>query len=133
MDLIAAIRHRRATRACTTTPVAIDTLRSLTARAVAAPGTITRQPWLFAVVRGRATLRRIAEAMPDCLLGRLETGSPVPRFREVLQDRTRDLLCGAPALIVICATATARQAAEDCAPAAFGRRPRELRWVDAPG
>ncbi len=189
MDVIEAIRHRRAIRAFTATAMSAATLHALIGLAVEAPSAINVQPWTFAVVRKRETLRRIADASRAYLLSRMEPGSPYLRFREMLQDPGFDMLYGAPALIVICATSAAQQAAEDCAlagqtlmlaacarglgtcciglarpwlgqpdgkallgipsacvpilpivlgepagqPAAPGRHPPEIRWVDAPG
>lgn len=118
MDVIEAIRHRRATRAFAAAPVATETLRSLIALAVEAPSAINLQPWLFAVVRNRQTLHRIAAAAKVHLLGRMGPGSPFLRFRDMLQNPAFDMLYGAPALIVVCATSPAQQAAEDCALAA---------------
>ena len=115
MDVIEAIHHRRAIRAFTATAMSAATLHGLITLAVEAPSAINLQPWTFAVVRKRETLRRIAEDARTYLLSRMEPGSPFLRFREMVQNPAFDMLYGAPALIVICATSAAQQAAEDCA------------------
>jgi nitroreductase len=66
-------------------------------------------------VRQRETLERIAVAAKDHLLSLMQPGSPFLRFREMLQQPDCDILHGAPALIVVCATSSDQQAAEDCA------------------
>jgi nitroreductase len=118
MDVIEAIRTRRATRAFAADEVTVPTLQALIAIAVEAPSAINLQPWLFAVARRRPTLHRIAEAAKAYLLAHMEPGSPFLRFREMLQGPGFDMLYGAPALVVICAANSTQQAAEDCALAA---------------
>jgi nitroreductase len=118
MDVIDAIRHRRAIPAFTDKPVPTATLRSLIDLAAEAPSAINQQPWVFAVARRRETLRKIAEAAKAHLLSRMEPGSPFLRFRDTLKSPAFDMLYQAPALIVICATGPEQQAAEDCALAA---------------
>jgi nitroreductase len=118
MDAVEAIRHRRAVRAFTDTPVTTATLRSLIELAVEAPSAINWQPWVFVVARKRETLWQIAEAAKTYLLSRMEPGSPFVRFRDTLENPAFDILYHAPALIVICATAPEQQAADDCALAA---------------
>jgi len=118
MDVIEAIRTRRATRAFTAAEIPAPALQALIALAVEAPSAINLQPWLFAVAHRRETLRHIAEASKAHLLARMEPGSPFLRFRELLQEPGFDMFYGAPALVVICATSAEQQAAEDCALAA---------------
>jgi len=118
MDVMEAIYHRRAVRSFTATPVTTDTLRALIEAAVQAPSAIDLQPWRFAVANKRETLRRIAAAARDRLLSLMQPGSPFLRFRSMLEDPACDLLYGATALVVICATSADPQAAEDCAMAA---------------
>ncbi len=118
MDVMEAIYHRRAVRRFTTAPVNTETLQSLIEAAIQAPSAINLQPWRFAVVHRRETLQRIAGAARDHLLSFMQPGSPFLCFRSMLEDPACDILHGAPALVVICATAPEQQAAEDCALAA---------------
>ena len=118
MDVMEAIYHRRAVRSFTAASLTVETLRELIEAAIQAPSAINLQPWRFAVAHRRETLRRIADAAKDHLLTLMQPGSPFLRFRSMLQDQACDILYGAPALVVICATSVTQQAAEDCALAA---------------
>ncbi len=118
MDVVEAIYHRRAVRSFTTAPVDPEVLRNLIDAAVQAPSAINLQPWRFVVAHRRETLHSIATAAKDHLLSLMQPGSPFLRFRDMLEDPAYDILYGAPALIVICATSAEQQAAEDCALAA---------------
>ncbi len=115
MDLMEAIYHRRAVRSFTAAPVDPAVLSGLIDAAVQAPSAINLQPWRFAVARQRETLHKIATAAKAHLLSCMQPGSPFLRFREMLEDPAYDMFYGAPALIVISATSTEQQAAEDCA------------------
>lgn len=118
MDVVEAIYHRRAVRNFMAASVDPSVLRSLIDAAVQAPSAINLQPWRFAVAHRRETLYRIAAAAKDYLLSHMQPGSPFLRFRDMLVDPAYDVLYGAPALIVICATSAEQQAVEDCALAA---------------
>jgi nitroreductase len=118
MELMEAIYHRRAARCFRPASVDPEILQSLIEAAVQAPSAINLQPWRFALVTRRETLYRIAAASRDHLLSRMQPGSPFLRFRGMLEDPDCDILHGAPALVVICATSAEQQAAEDCALAA---------------
>ncbi len=118
MEVLEAIYHRRAVRSFQAAPVDPAVLRSLIDAAVQAPSAINLQPWRFAVAHQRTTLKRIAAAAKDHLLSHMQPGSPFRRFRGMLEDPAYDILYGAPALIVMCATSAEQQAAEDCALAA---------------
>lgn len=118
MDVMQTIYHRRAVRSFTAAPVTTEVLRTLIDAAIQAPSAINLQPWRFAVAHRRETLRRIAEAAKDHLLSLMQPGSPFLRFRGMLEDPACDILYGAPALVVICASSAVQQAAEDCALAA---------------
>ncbi len=118
MDVMQAIYQRRAVRSFAARPVEAEVLRALIDAAIQAPSAINLQPWRFAVVQRRETLRRIAAAARDHLLSMMHPESPFLRFRSMLEDPACDVLHGAPALVVICATSAEPQAAEDCALAA---------------
>ena len=118
MDLMEAIYHRRAVRSFTAAPVDQEVLHSLIEAAVQAPSAINLQPWCFAVITRRETLHRVATASKEHLLSVMRPGSPFLRFRGMLEDPGCNILHGAPALIIICATSAEQQAAEDCALAA---------------
>jgi nitroreductase len=118
MDIMEAIYHRRAVRSFTAEPITKEMLRSLIDAAIQAPSAINLQPWRFAVVQRHQVLQRIATSAREHLLSLMKPASPYLRFRSILEDPNCDILHGAPALVVICATTTNVQAAEDCALAA---------------
>ncbi len=55
---------RRSIRAYTSEPVGDDAVRKLLEAAMAAPSAAATDPWRFVVVRNRAILTRIADALP---------------------------------------------------------------------
>ena len=118
MDLMEALYYRRSVRSFTPAPVEQETLHSFIEAAAQAPSAMNLQPWRFAVATQRETLRKIAAASRAHLLSCMKPGSPFLRFRSMLEDPDCDILHGAPALVVICATSAEQQAAEDCALAA---------------
>lgn len=62
MDVLEAIRGRRATRSFSTEPVDRDTIGDLVDLAICAPSALNRQPWSFAVIEGRERLALLEEA-----------------------------------------------------------------------
>ena len=53
MDMLEAIRGRRAIRSFSGEPVERDTIAYLIDLAICAPSALNRQPWSFAVIEGR--------------------------------------------------------------------------------
>jgi nitroreductase len=117
MEVMDAIRQRRAVRSYT--PEAVDerTVRRLIEAATWAPSATNEQPWLFAVVTKPETLERISvEAKAHA---HKTQGPNMPgRLARQLSDPTFNILHGAPALIVIATEQPTYWALEDCALAA---------------
>jgi nitroreductase len=118
MDVIEAIKNRRAIREFTTQTVDPEAIRSLIAAAVQAPSAMNLQPWAFAVVSGRERLNSISDHAKAHLLKTIVEGSPLAPLRDRLDDPAFDIFYGAPLLIIICATSAETGSAEDCALAA---------------
>jgi nitroreductase len=118
MELMDAIRGRRAIREFTAEPVEKDAIREIIAAAVRAPSAMNLQPWAFAVVVGAPTLTRYSAAAKQHLLETIDAASPMAGYRSHLADPAFDIFYGAPALIVVCATQPGGQATEDCCNAA---------------
>ena len=116
MNLLDAIRSRRAIRAFSAEPIDRAAIESLVGIAVEAPSAMNRQPWRFLVVNGRARLQGLSERMREYLLEQMPDESPL---RQHLADPDAEILHGAPALIVVCATHAAEQDKEDCCLAAM--------------
>ena len=79
---------------------------------------MNRQPWSFVVVKDRALLDRCADRAKAHVLASLVPGSPLAHYRDHLASRDFHVFYNAPALVVICATATDHMAAQDCCLAA---------------
>lgn len=118
MELIDAIYNRRAVRSYRSERLDQPTILKLIEAAIRAPSAINQQPWAFAVVRDKDALGRISCAARRHILEQIPEDSPIARFRPVVADPAFDMLYGAPALIVVCATTGEPGACEDCAIAA---------------
>ena len=115
LEVLNAIYHRRATRAYTSDPVSRETISELIDAAIHAPSSMNRQEWAFVVVRGKERLEAYSDEAKARY--RAQPGGLSPHA-EALLAAHQNIFHGAPALIVICATASDTQAAEDCSLAA---------------
>lgn len=117
MELMTAIRERRATRAYTSEPLDRTAVERLIDAAVQAPSAMNLQPWAFYVFEGAQRLKAFSDEAKRVFLsaGQLDFN---PEVRRMLDDTAFTIFYGAPVLIVICATSDASQAAEDCSLAA---------------
>lgn len=97
MDLLDAIRQRRATRSYSPKPVDEATVRALLDAAVCAPSANNLQPWSFVVIQDRALLREICAEAKDALAHDPHWKAHLP-----LADPAFDIFYGAGTLIVIC-------------------------------
>ncbi len=118
MKLEDAITGRRSVREYTDQAVDEQTIRRLIAAAVLAPNAVNQQPWTFAIVRERNRLDRISREAKAHMLGAMAAGVHSERFQTLLGDSDFDIFYGAPALIVISASAQGPWIVEDCALAA---------------
>ena len=83
MDLFEAIAKRASVRNFSPRPLTAAEWDRLLRAAMAAPSAVNRQPWDFVVIEDRATLRRLADALPYAKMT-AEAGGAV-------------LVCGSPA------------------------------------
>lgn len=114
MDLIEAIRSRRAVRAYEDRPVAEAGVKGLIDAAVLAPSALNAQPWAFAVIQDPPLLRRLSDRAKAHWL-EMAPGDPVTvHLREVLGSPDYDVFHHAGTLVVVCATSDRPGAAEDC-------------------
>jgi nitroreductase len=118
MELMEALRTRRAIREYTEKPVGRATLEKLIKAAVWAPSAMNLQPWAFAVVEGAEKLSGCAAEAKRHLLATMPANSPLARYREMLIDPEFHIFYHAPALVVVCATTGDSQSVEDCCLAA---------------
>ena len=85
MELIEAIRGRRAVRDFTPEPADRRTIQAILALAVLAPNAMNAQPWPFAVVEGAALLAAYSTRAKRHLLETLDPHSAVSRYRDHLE------------------------------------------------
>lgn len=100
MELMAAIRERRAVRSYSDAPVEIETIKRLVDAAVMAPSAINAQPWHFTIIRNTASLDRISHAAKSHMLRTTAVDGPM---REHLEDPHFHIFYHAPALVLISA------------------------------
>ncbi len=111
MDLMEALRTRRAIREYTKEPIDDDVIKELIAAAVLAPSSVDLQPWGFAVVQGGERLHAVGAEAKSYAAAHLPPASPLHAHAV---DPTFEMFHGAAALIVICAVNDEPQSAEDC-------------------
>lgn len=123
MDVLQAIRARRAVRAFTEEAVDRAEIEALIEAAVQAPSAMNRQPWAFVIALGPTWVGDIARRAKAHLVASLDVSADDLHRADMLHDPNFDILYGAPALIVIYATPSTAPAAlvrpdEDCCLAA---------------
>lgn len=117
MELIEAIKSRRAVREYIPRTVDRSTVERLIDAAIQAPSAMNLQPWAFAVVLDPVRIEEYGKRAKSWLLANFVQTSFEPSARRMLEDR--DLLFyHAPAIILVLAKSSATQAIEDCCLAA---------------
>jgi len=118
MELMEAIRGRRAVRDYKDRPVEEAVIARLIDAAVQAPTAIHREPWLFLVVTNRRRLDYMARAAKEQVLASMDGDSTLAGFRSHLSDPGFDIFYHAPVLVLICTTVDDEMARHDCCLAA---------------
>jgi len=118
MDVLQAIRERRAVRDYTGEPVSAGMIHQLIAAASWAPSAMNEQPCHFTVITDAELLDKISARAKTWLLANLASMRNPALFRDLLRDEKFHLLYRAPALIVISAPVQGHWTTEDCALAA---------------
>lgn len=123
MELMDAIKERRAVREYTDRPVERSTVEGLVNAAIQAPSAMNLQPWAFAALLGRERVHDCGKRAKSWLLTNFEQtpfarSSESARMRQILEDKERLLFYNAPALVIVLAKSADSQAAEDCCLAA---------------
>jgi len=119
VEIIEAIRKRRAVRDYLDRPVDRSTVEGLINTAIQAPSAMNLQPWAFAVMLGRKRVEDCGKRAKSWLLENFEQTpfartSESLRMRQILEDKERLLFYNAPALVMVLARSADPQAAEDC-------------------
>ena len=123
MELMNAIKQRRAVREYTDRPIERSTVEKLIDAAILAPSAMNLQPWAFAVVLGKDRVSDYGKRAQTWLLanfsqtsfGRTSQGA---RLRQMLEDPKYVIFHHAPALVIVLAKDSEFQSAEDCCLAA---------------
>lgn len=118
MNILQAIRERRAVRDFTSQPVSQASLRQLISAASWAPSAMNAQPWHFTVVTDTAILDEISTRAKGWMLANMPDLRQTGHFRDLLSDPNFQLFYHAPALVVISVPIDQQWATEDCALAA---------------
>jgi len=118
MELLEAIRGRRAVREYSARAVDDTAIRALTDAAVQAPSAVNQQPWTFTIVRDRALLDRISRDAKEHMLRTLVADEHEVKLRAMLTDPGYHIFHNAPALVLVSAVAAGSWIVEECAMAA---------------
>ncbi len=123
MEILEAIRKRRAVRDYLDQPVERTTVDRLIDAAIEAPSAMNLQPWAFAVVLGRRRVEDLGSRAKSWLLEHFEETpfartKESSRMRQILEDKERLLFYNAPALVIVLAKSPDPQSEEDCCLAA---------------
>lgn len=118
MELLDAIRQRRAVRDYKPDPVRAGLLQQLIVAASWAPSAMNEQPWHFTVVTDSTLLDEISARSKTATLASVAAMPRSNHFRDILSDPGFHIFYHAPALIVISAPADGQWGVEDCALAA---------------
>lgn len=114
MDLLKAIRERRAVRDFSDVSVTRERVREIIHLAAEAPSTMNLQPWAFAVFHGRERLARYSRRAKAHLLATMDpTFGLDPRIDQYVNVEA-NLFHGADTLVVICARPGRFSPVEDC-------------------
>jgi len=118
MNVLQAIRERRAVRDFKPEPVSAGMLYQLVSAASWAPSAMNEQPWLFTIVTDRTILDEISGKAKAWMLDNLPAMPRRAHFRDLLADSSFHIFYNAPCLIVVSATSTGPWVSEDAALAA---------------
>lgn len=118
MNVLQAIRERRAVRDFKPDPVSAGMLYQLIDAASWAPSAMNEQPWHFTIVTDRAVLGEICAQAKAWMLKNLSAMPRPAHFRDLLAERDFHIFYNAPCLVVISAASAGPWMREDAALAA---------------
>ncbi len=101
MNVLEAIRARRAVRSYTLRAIDEGTIRSLGGAGVLAPNALNEQLWVFAVVQNRDQLRRWSDRAKAMLLEHAAQDSKTRHYNPRLVDPAFNVFYDASTLVVI--------------------------------
>jgi nitroreductase len=118
MEILDAIRRRRAVRDYKPEKLPGDLLRQLVVAASWAPSAMNEQPWHFTVVTDRDLIADFSIHAKAFMLKSMPSMPRSGHFQDILADPHFNIFYNAPALLVISAAAQGQWCVEDCAMAA---------------
>lgn len=118
MELLDAIRNRRAVRQYTDAPIERATIEHLIDAAILAPSAMNLQPWAFAALMNRKRIGEYAARIKSWLLANFSQTSLDPSLRHTIEQESYNIFHDAPALVLLLAKSSQLQACEDCCLAA---------------
>jgi nitroreductase len=118
MDVLEAIRRRRAVRDYKPDAVPQAVLMQLVSAAGWAPSAMNEQPWHYTVISDRGLMSEISNHAKRSMLEHLDAMPRPGHFRDLLSDPAYNIFYNAPMMVVISAPADRQWCIEDCAMAA---------------
>jgi nitroreductase len=118
MELMQAIRERRAVREYAPASIERSSIERLIQAAVLAPSARNLQPWAFAALLDRERIEGYARRAKIWLLANFSQTACDDSLRKMVEDLDFVMFYHAPALVLVLAKSFDRQAAEDCCLAA---------------
>jgi nitroreductase len=118
MNLLQAIRERRAVRDFKPEPVCAGMLYQLVSAASWAPSAMNEQPWQFTIITDRTVLDEISARAKAWMLKNLPAMPRRAHFLDILAEPNFHIFYNAPCLIVISVASAGPWTSEDAALAA---------------
>lgn len=118
MELMQAIRERRAVREYAPAHIERSSIERLIQAAILAPSARNLQPWAFAALLDRERIEGYARRATSWLLANFSQTAYDDSLRKMVADPDFVMFYHAPALVLVLAKSSDRQAAEDCCLAA---------------
>lgn len=119
MKIMEALARRRAVREFRAEPVSPAVLKELAEAAVLAPSYMNLQPWSFTIISDAAAVSKMGLEAGQYLRANLTPASPFFGARKEIEAPHFDAFYGAPALVVVNATAEGPLAESSCVMAAY--------------
>ncbi len=118
MELMDAIRNRRAVREYSDVPIKRATIERVINAAILAPSAMNLQPWAFAALLHRERIGEYAGRIKSWLLTNFSQAPFDASLRALIEDESYSVFHHAPALALVLAKSLQSQAYEDCCLAA---------------
>lgn len=118
MELMEAIRERRAVREYAPAHMQRPLIERPIQAAILAPSARNLQPWAFAVLLDRERIESYGKRATNWLLANFSQTPFDEALRKMVEDPDFVMFHHAPALVLVLAKSSGRQAAEDCCLAA---------------